>query len=81
VSCSAGTISGIDSTHDKGLGSMCGHRENAEKFNTKIMQPLKKLPILLWLSSTSQALCGYQALVKHVIEHFSSTYETILKHF
>jgi hypothetical protein len=28
-----------------GLGSMCGHRENAEKFNTKIMQPLKKLPI------------------------------------
>jgi hypothetical protein len=64
-----------------GLGSMCGHRENAEKFNTKIMQPLKKLPILLWLSSTSQALCGYQALFKHVITHFSSTYETILKHF
>jgi hypothetical protein len=60
---------------------MCGHRENAENINTKITQPLKKLSILLWLSSTSQALGGYRALVKHVIEHFSSTYKTILKHF
>jgi hypothetical protein len=60
---------------------MCGHWENAKNINTKITQPLKKLPILLWLSSTSQALCGYRALVKHVIEHFSSTDKTILKHF
>jgi hypothetical protein len=46
-----------------GLGSMCGHLENAEKFNTKIMQPLKKLPILMWLSSTSQA--RYRAFLEH----------------
>jgi hypothetical protein len=56
---------------------MCGHLENVEKFNTEIMQPLKKLPILLCLSSTSQALCGYRALLKHVIEHFSSTLSSI----
>jgi hypothetical protein len=43
---------------------MSGPQENAEKFNTKIMQPLKKLPILMWLSSTSQA--RYQAFLKHL---------------
>jgi hypothetical protein len=47
-----------------GLGSMSGPRENSEKFNTKIMQPLKKVPILRWLSSNSQA--RYRAFLKHL---------------
>jgi hypothetical protein len=42
-------------TRSLGLGSMCGHWENAENINTKITQPLKKLAILWWFSSTSQA--------------------------
>jgi hypothetical protein len=58
---------------------MSGPLENTEKFNTEIMQPLKKLPLLMWLSSTSQA--HYPAFLKHVIQHFSSTYEAHLKHF
>jgi hypothetical protein len=47
-----------------GLGSMSGPLEKAEKFNTEITQPLKKLPILMWLSSTSQA--RYRAFLKHL---------------
>jgi hypothetical protein len=47
-----------------GLGSMSGPLENAEKINTVITQPLKKLPIPMWLSSTSQA--RYQAFLKHL---------------
>jgi hypothetical protein len=62
-----------------GLGSMSGPLENAEKFNTEITQPLKILPFLMWLSSTSQA--HYPAFLKHVIQHFSNTYEALLKHF
>jgi hypothetical protein len=31
-----------------GLGSMSGPRENSEKCNKKITQPLKKVPILRW---------------------------------
>jgi hypothetical protein len=49
----------------EGLGSMSGPRENSEKFNKKITQPLKRC---LYLG-------GYRALLKHVIEHFSSTYK------
>jgi hypothetical protein len=47
-----------------GLGLMSGPLENAEKLNTEITQPLKKLPILMWLSSTSQA--RYRAFLKHL---------------
>jgi hypothetical protein len=43
---------------------MSGPLENAEKFNTEITQPLKKLPIPMWLSSTSQA--RYRAFLKHL---------------
>jgi hypothetical protein len=52
-----------------GLGSMSGPRENSEKSNKKITQPLKKVPILRWLSSTSQA--GYRAFLKHLWSIFN----------
>jgi hypothetical protein len=56
-------------------------KENVEKLNTEIMQPLKKLPTLMFLLSTSQALlvienfssnqlCCYQAFLKHVCSIF-----------
>jgi hypothetical protein len=49
---------------NRGLGTMSGPLENEEKSNTEIRQPLKKLPILMWLLSTSQA--HYQAFLKHL---------------
>jgi hypothetical protein len=58
-----------------GLGSMCGHLENAEKLNTEITQPLKKLPLLMWLLSTSRA--RYRAFLKHL---YNNT-QAFLKHF
>jgi hypothetical protein len=47
---------------------MSGPLENEEKSNTEIRQPLKKLPILMWLLSTSQA--HYQAFLKHLRSTF-----------
>jgi hypothetical protein len=43
---------------------MSGPLENAEKFNTEIMQPLKKLPYVVMDYFSSTLSCISQALMK-----------------
>jgi hypothetical protein len=67
--------------HILGLGSMSGPQENSEKFNKIITQPLKKVPILRWLSSTSQARYRAFLMSYQVSKKYSSIYEAFFKYF